>query len=609
MKRIILRKLWKTSKQEKISQFLFLQKINKYENSDQDYSAYLENEKLIQNNKIYEQDSLQEIKLIRQTEKLGGKNKNQIKFNKIGAKPEPNPKSKPGSRNHYERNKLLDVSEGSDECSYAQRKGGREDERRVHTDWDQYVISNKPYQINQKRRFKEDVIRNKKKDKISMKIKRNRRKINENDIPYSIDQNNYEEDLQEANKIINSNMELDAIYDDDQPFQLGIKEDPDESKEMDYPQKYLNPQMYVDPIDEESFELDDNTFSELNYIQSSISSEDLKAEYVEEFDEEDLDEEDLTFQYINEYVIKMDEDIKEMHSRQVNLRKEAIESCKQIQQECVKLNDWKKKGIAKIKNYKIALKEIINQYDEKWKEVTDLIETNKSEIDRLLLEKAKIMKEWREDQENWKRRWEEDVSQAKEEFEYEFSIKENEFRHKIIDYEGQIEDLNRELNSLRNEKSSMIRKYKAEFENMKNIELQISVRSWVENMLDIWELKEIIKENKTKIKTLEEENKNLRKQSTSTKRKIIIKSNNPVPKLNISDISLSKIPSNNKFKAINKSSITIAGKQKIKLSKGKVKNFNNFSHIETNEDSWFESKIIWLETDLKVLVSEKNDIK
>lgn len=474
----------------------------------------------------------------------------------------------------------------------------------MHTDCDQYAISNNPYKLNSKRRFKEDAIRNKKSDKISMKIKRNRRKINDSDIPYSLDQNNYEEDLQEANKIINSNIDLDGLYEDDHGFDMDIKEDADESKDLDYPQKYLNPQMYADPIDEESFELDENTFNDMNYIQSSLSSEDLMAQYAEE-----LEEEDLTFQYINEYVIKMDEDIKEMHSRQVNLRKEAIESCKQIQQECVKLNDWKKKGITKIKNYKIALKEIINQYDEKCKEVTDLIESNKTEIDRLNLEKAKIMKEWREDQQNWKQRWEEDVNRAKEEFEYEFSIKENEFRHKIIDYEGQIEDLNRELTSLRNEKSSMIRRYKAEIENIKNQELQISVRSCVDNMLDILELKEINKQSNHKIKILEEENKNLKKQSVSSKRKIIVKANNPVPKLNISDISLSKVPSNNKFKAINKSSIIVGGKQKIKLSKGKVKNLHNFSHIETNEDSWFESRIICLETDLKLLMSEKNDIK
>ena len=86
--------------------------------------------------------------------------------------------------------------------------------------------------------------------------------------------------------------------------------------------------MYQDPIDEESFEFEENTYDDVNYLHSSNSSDDLIADYAD-----DLDDEDYTFQYINEYSIKMDEDIKEMHSRQTGLRKEAIERCKQIQQE------------------------------------------------------------------------------------------------------------------------------------------------------------------------------------------------------------------------------------------------------------------------------------
>ena len=361
--------------------------------------------------------------------------------------------------------------------------------------------------------------------------------------------------------------------------------------------------MYQDPIDEESYEFDENTYNELNYFHSTNSSNDL----IDDF-EDDLDDENFTIKYINEYSVKMDEDITEMHSRQKDLRKEAIERYKQLQQEWIKLSEWKQRGMVQLRNYKIALKEIIRELEEKCKENDDLKIAKEDEIEKIKRDKLNIMKDWKEDKENWKKMCEEECNRIKEEIEHEYHLKIEEFQHKIIDCEGQIEDSNRELASVKSEKLALQRKFKAEIARINQFDLQVSVRSCVENMLNILELKEINKQNKSKIKLLEDENKELKKRSLTSKRKITIK-NNQIPKLNISDISLSKNPSINKFRSINKSAITVSGKQKIKLSKNKIKNLNNYSNIETNEESILDSKLKMLKSELDMLTSEKTEIK
>ena len=82
--------------------------------------------------------------------------------------------------------------------------------------------------------LKMKLLKIKRKIKLVWKLNK-RRRINDGDIPYSVE-NNCEEDYREANKIINSKIGGDGkfnsfifnnkieFYGEDQPFEFGIKE-------------------------------------------------------------------------------------------------------------------------------------------------------------------------------------------------------------------------------------------------------------------------------------------------------------------------------------------------------------------------------------------------
>ena len=281
------------------------------------------------------------------------------------------------------------------------------------------------------------------------------------------------------------------------------------------------------------------------------------------------------------------------------------------------LSEWKQNAKVKLKNYKIAIKELLKQVDEARAKHEVAISDLKRENEQLKDEKAELMKEYLQEQRNWEDEHNEEMDQIKQEYEYRLE-QNRDIENRLISNEGQIEDLNREISALHDEKSKLLRKWKFEVDMLKQQEIELSVQGCVDSMLDIVELKDSLNNKSKEIDQLRKENNELRKsKSTSVRKRINIKSIKRGGKLNISNNSIGPNLFKGKIKGINKSFKAATDGKKIKLTKNKIQNLTNLSVVEnknsslvrSSEESKIDIRLEKLKSELVSLKTQRESVK
>jgi hypothetical protein len=273
-------------------------------------------------------------------------------------------------------------------------------------------------------------------------------------------------------------------------------------------------------------------------------------------------EEYFGINYIKNYNKILEDDMKKFHTQNEHLRKEVQEIYKCCYEELNQLSEWKLNANKKIKNYKLVIKVLMRENDELIEEKQNARKSMNSKMEELKNEHKDRLEKYIEAQNEWESYHKDELNQLKTQFNSILEQKEHEYQNNLISLEGELEDLNHVVRSLDDEKSKVISRWKAEIKLITQKDIEISVRACMTNMLDILELKDQNSTQKKIIKSLQRENENLkRSKSEWVKRFIAPKNIKPLPKFNMSDISLSSNLSKNK----------IAGKKKFKLNGSKLK--------------------------------------
>lgn len=492
------------------------------------------------------------------------------------------------------------------------------DQRRVHTELDHHSIPPQTYIVSPNKRFKEKRGSNRNEEKISMKIKKTRkeRELEDRHMP-TMNQQQYEEELIEANNYP-QDIDEQEMYKMDQLYPEDLQEgkylmfnqasEYDESKDEYEDQMFQRDLPTPSPFENASYDLEDNSFNQEGLYQSSDSYDDIFDDKIYDMDEDDY----VTVKYAKDYIRKMEEDIKSLHNRHVRLMKEMEESYKHLEKDNEDKQLKNEENLQRIKNYRVAIKELIKQTEELNQEKEEAVKNLKEHIENLEKEKAEFTEQYHQDQENWENEHLEEVEAMKEDFEEMMRVKDNEHQRSIISYEGQIEDLNRELSSLHTEKVNLLKKCQQEIEQVNQRDIDISVKSCVENMLYILELKEINTKCQEKIKLLKQQNEELKqKRSVSSKKNISKKNIFKPSKLNISGLSLASQNAKTNPTGVNKTVIAPSGGRKLKIGRNKIKiKNNNMSVMEENKTSTLREKSdTKLDDKLNTIVAEIKGLK
>jgi hypothetical protein len=176
------------------------------------------------------------------------------------------------------------------------------------------------------------------------------------------------------------------------------------------------------------------------------------------------DEEDIQIDYADRYNKKIDEDMRLFHNKNIAIRESMQEIYAKCENEIIDLTDWKKNAIVKLKNYKVVIKELMSQ-----------ISLLQEEIDKLKSEQEKFLNEYDSEQQQWiedKNIWEGERKQMNK----QITKLEREKQSEIISYEGQLEDLMREIEMKKEEKDNMTKKWEMEQSLLKQVDIEVSVR-------------------------------------------------------------------------------------------------------------------------------------
>ena len=194
---------------------------------NQDYSAYLENQFLSNQEEYHEfSNERKEIRIMSQKDKNKLKNQKPISINNLMEKRSrhdvdrdsrmskeyrvSNSNSQMHNYPHEVKNSFEDTDSSQDLSPAHKQRLMMENRRRAHTEIENHSPSSRPYLSDPKTRFKHEGIKNHKQSKLSMKIKKRRKSEIEYDISDSFDQHAIDQDVQEAEKYIN--YPVDDIY-------------------------------------------------------------------------------------------------------------------------------------------------------------------------------------------------------------------------------------------------------------------------------------------------------------------------------------------------------------------------------------------------------------
>lgn len=558
--------------------------------SDQDYSAYLENEQLAHQSSYEDPSVNQEIRLMSQKEKNKLKQKRNLKFNEFGLKPEGSSKHKgsvissqyranSSQANDYEQDIVPsnDVSDLSEEYIHPRKpKMVSEDRRRVHTEFDRHPVAHKVYGLNPSKKFKHEAIKASMKGKIGYKIK-NRRK---SEIDYYAHDSFYNQDelgvdIAEANKNTHYQDE-DSSNPDLQEGRLYSNNLTTVEEELkQYGREFYNqppPQYYEDLSDD----LEVPSSQERLETPGSDFIEDLNSDGMNAIDEDEF----YAFNYSNEYIKKLESEIKSFHKKNIFLRNEIQTMFENFYKELNDLSDWKKNAKTKLKNYKIAIQELMRQIEEIKTKNAETVTLLKQKYSEAKNEKAKILQEYHSAQIEWENEHNAELEGLRSEFAEVLANKEEEFQRQVISNEGQIEDMMREIERLRDEKSSIVKKWKIDKETILRVDLEVAVKGCLEDILTIVVLKDEAHRRETRIRELERENGVLRTKASKSPRKVI--SISKIKRKNVLDhsgVTEGSQKTKIKTKGINISFKTNLGK-KLNINGTRPKDIGNLSVIE-----------------------------
>ena len=168
----------------------------------------------------------------------------------------------------------------------------------------------------------------------------------------------------------------------------------------------------------------------------------------------------------------MESEIGQLHRRHKNMIKEVEEDF--LDDNFSRIQEWKNTAKARMNMYKKVIKELITQMEQLEKEKAEVVTELKDEIGNRRYEIEGITKQYENDQQMWqseKDRYEmviHDQNNRAERF------KENENR--LISYEGQIEDLNMHIGSIKRDYENLVRKHRKEMEEVERGHVERSVK-------------------------------------------------------------------------------------------------------------------------------------
>ena len=216
--------------------------------SDQDYSAYLENEHLAHQSSGDDPNACHELRLMPQKDTNKIKQKKNPKMKDFGLKPgielrnKTNFRNKPyreknnnSQLNKYEQDNIhsYDISDLSEEYLSSNRNNAMmEDRRRVQTEFDRHPLPNRPYVLNSGRKFQQEILRPSKQNKISSKIKKRRK----SEMDFEIDDSFYTKDMLGVD--ITEDNKVTHYQDDDSSYLIHASSTPDIQEGMP---PYSNP--------------------------------------------------------------------------------------------------------------------------------------------------------------------------------------------------------------------------------------------------------------------------------------------------------------------------------------------------------------------------------
>ena len=233
-------------------------------------------------------------------------------------------------------------------------------------------------------------------------------------------------------------------------------------------------------------------------FHSSLSEDDQIYEESIDQDSEDY----ITIKMLKQYIQKMENDIAQLHKRHKDMIKEVEEDFQK--DNFNEFLEWKNSAKSRMKMYKKVIKELILQLEQLEKDKSQIISELKDEISKRKYEIESISAQYESDQTKWdndKDTYENIIDEQQVKI---HNLKENE--KKLISYEGQIEDLNMHIISIKRDYENLIRKHHKEIEKIEKRHLDLEVKGCVENMLVILELQEKNKRNQNTIKMLKAEN-------------------------------------------------------------------------------------------------------
>lgn len=174
----------------------------------------------------------------------------------------------------------------------------------------------------------------------------------------------------------------------------------------------------------------------------------------------------MTIKLCKQYICKMEEDMAKMHNRHIQMVKEMEDSFQR--DNANEYQEWKENAKSRIKAYRKAIEELIIQLEQ--------AQTEKNEAAIELKHQISIAKHYEENQENWENIRIQEIEELKLIHEDELNRKLQENKNKIISYEGQIEDLNMHISSIKKDSDNLCRKYKLELDKIVKTDIEISVK-------------------------------------------------------------------------------------------------------------------------------------